>query len=89
MNCLHEDLGHLPQGSVVEVVLDKQANVVLLDDSNFHAYQRDQRWNGYGGWYVESPVRIVVPHSGRWNVAIDLGPTEGQLRASVNVLTPA
>jgi hypothetical protein len=89
MNFLHRDLDHLPQGSVVEVALDKQANVVLLDDSNVRAYQYGERWNGYGGWYVKSPVRIAVPHAGLWNVAIDLGDTEGQLRASVNVLTPA
>jgi hypothetical protein len=86
---LRRDLGHLPQGSVVEVAIDKQANVVLLDELNFHAYQGGGRWSGCGGWYVESPVRIAVPHSGRWNVAIDLGGGSGQIRASINVLTPA
>lgn len=89
MNFLHRDLGHLPQGSAVEVVLDKQANVLLLDDPNFRAYQRDERWSGFGGWCVRSPLRIAVPHAGRWNVAIDLGGGSGQVRASVNVLTPA
>jgi Domain of unknown function (DUF1883) len=86
---LHRDLGHLSQGSVIEVVIDKQANVVLLDDSNFRAYQSGGRFDGYGGWYERSPIRIAVPHAGRWNVAIDLGNTEGQIRAAVNVLSPA
>jgi len=89
---LHRDVGHLPQGSAVEIVLDKQANVLLMNDAKFRAYQNGEDFSGpgcYGGWYVQSPVRIVVPHAGRWNVAVDLGDMEGRLHASINVLTPA
>ena len=92
MQFLHRDLGHLPQGSVVEVILDKQANVLLLTDAKFAAYRNGQDFGGsgaYGGWYTQSPVRLSVPHAGRWNVAVDLGDTVGQLSASINVLTLA
>lgn len=61
---LRRDLGHLPQGSVVEVAIDKQANVVLLDDLNFHAYQGGGRWSGCGGWYVSLRSESPCPTQG-------------------------
>ena len=91
MPFLHRNFSNLPEGSVVEVVLDKQANVLLMTDARFNAYRNGGDFTGlgcYGGWYVQTPVRITVPHAGRWNVAVDLGNTEGQLRASINAIVP-
>lgn len=89
MNHLRWDLGLLAQGSVVEVVIDTQANVMLLDDSNYNAYQSGRRFTLYGGWYARSPARISAPRAGRWNAVVDLGGGAGRINASVNVLTPA
>jgi hypothetical protein len=85
MEFVHYDVGHLQTGSVVEVTLDSRANVRLLDEPNFRTYTGNGRYRYYGGEAVHSPVRLQVPHSGHWHVAIDLGGGSGQIRSSVNV----
>ncbi len=82
MNYLHYDL-HLSSGDVVEVTLDKQANVRLLDDANFSNYQRDMHHTYYGGLAKQSPVRLTAPRTGHWHLVIDLGGYAGSVRASV------
>jgi hypothetical protein len=68
------------------VTLDGQANVMLLSDSDFHAYQCGHSFNYRGGWATRSPIRLVPPHHGRWHVVVDLGGYEGRLRAGVRVI---
>ncbi len=85
MNFLHYDL-QLQSGDVVEVTLDKQANVQLMDDLNFSNYKRGQRFRYYGGLAKQSPFRVAAPHSGHWNLVIDLGGYPGSVRASVRTL---
>ncbi|MBI1928648.1 DUF1883 domain-containing protein [Candidatus Poribacteria bacterium] len=75
MNFLHYEL-QLSSDDVVEVTLDKQANVRLLDDINFHD----------GGLAKVSPVHLRPPHAGRWHVVIDLGGFAGTVRASVRTI---
>ncbi len=84
MKYLHYDLT-LDSNDVVVVTLDKQANVLLMDDSNFSSYKRGQRYTYYGGLAKVSPARISPPHAGNWHLAIDLGGYSGSVRASVNV----
>lgn len=82
MNYLHYDL-HLDPGEIVEVTLDKQANVRLLDEANFSNYKRGMRHTYYGGLAKESPARITAPHAGHWHLVIDLGGYAGSVRAAV------
>ena len=85
MNFLHSEF----QGGrddIVLVTLDKQANVMLLDDSSFAAYRQGRAFNYYGGWMTRSPVRLVPPHQGHWNVVVDLGGNSGTIRASVRIV---
>lgn len=82
MNFLHYDL-NLSSGEVVEVTLDKQANVRLLDDANFSNYKRGARHTYFGGLAKQSPARIAAPHAGHWHLVIDLGGYAGTVRASV------
>ena len=84
MNYLHYDL-QLAQNDVVIVTLDQQANVQLMDNSNFHNYRRGERFTYYGGLVKTSPFRIKAPSAGNWHVAIDLGGYAGTVRASVVV----
>lgn len=84
MNYLHYEF-ELEQGDVVEVTLDKQANVRLMDDNNFALYKRGQRHEYFGGLAKQSPVSLVAPSAGHWHVAIDLGGFAGTVRASVVV----
>lgn len=84
MNYLHYDL-QLGQDDVVVVTLDKQANVQLLDSSNYEYYRRGERFSYYGGLVKKSPFRLKPPHSGSWHLTIDLGGYAGTVSASVNV----
>jgi len=85
MNYLNYDL-QLSPGDVVMVELDKQANVRLLDESNYQQYKAGQAHRYYGGLAKTNPVRLPAPHAGLWHLVIDLGGYPGTVRASVNVL---
>lgn len=71
-------------GAIVEVSLDRQANVFLLDRSNYDSYRFDRGFRYHGGLAQRSPVRLVVPHTGHWYVVVD--PQGGTVRHSVRVL---
>ncbi len=86
MNFLHNDLGLLDGGEVVEVTLDKAANVKLMDSSDFSAYRQGGRHRYFGGHATRSPFRVAVPSSGHWHLAVDLGGYAGSVRAGVRVL---
>jgi hypothetical protein len=83
----HFDLGQLDQGRVVNVALSgTEANVLLLDDSNFRSYRTGGRHSYYGGHVTRSPVQLQVPRAGHWHVAVDLGGYSGRVDAEVTVL---
>lgn len=84
MNFLHYEFD-LSAGDIVEVTLDKQANVRLLDSSNFNAFKNGRQHRYYGGLAKQSPVRIPAPHAGHWHVVIDLGGYAGTVRAGAVV----
>lgn len=88
MNYLHYDL-ELRPGDVVEVTLDKQANVRLLDEANFSNYKRGQRHTYHGGLAKRSPARLAPPRPGHWHLVIDLGGYSGSVKASVRTLQSA
>ena len=88
MNFLHSELD-LKKGDIVEVTVDHQANVLLLDSSNFSAYERDEAYRYFGGLAEKSPVRLAVPQPGRWHVVVNLGGYAGTVRAGVRVLQGA
>jgi len=85
MNYLHYEFD-LSSGGVVEVTLDKQANVRLLDAANYARYRKGAQHRYYGGLAKESPVRISAPHAGHWHVVIDLGGYPGTVHASARVV---
>ncbi len=86
MNFLHYPV-RASAGDVVEVTLSSQANVRLMDDTNYAHYRRGQRHTFYGGLAKVSPARIPVPHGGSWHVVIDLGGYAGSIRAGVRVIS--
>lgn len=85
MNYLHQEL-ELGPDDVVEVTLDGQANVMLLDSTNFDRYSRGESFRYSGGLAKHSPVRLAPSHRGRWHVVVDLGGYAGRVRAGVRVL---
>lgn len=88
MNFLKYEL-NLGPDDLVEVDLDRQANVRLLDESNFHSYRNGRAHRYVGGLVRSSPYRVRAPHAGRWYVVIDLGGYAGSVRASVQVRSVA
>jgi len=85
MNFLRYDLD-LGPSDVVEVELDKEANVRLLDGINFAKYRRGERHTYYGGLAKVSPFRLSAPRPGHWHLVIDLGGYAGTVRASVRTI---
>lgn len=87
MKFRHFDLGRLEQGRVVNIELSgTEANVLLLDDSNFRSYRAGRRHHHYGGHATRSPVQLQVPHDGHWHVTVDLGGYAGRVSAQVAVV---
>jgi len=88
MNYLQSDLGHLPQGSAIEVTLrGSAANVLLLDAANLSSYKRGAGFSyADGGFFERSPAMLGIPRSGHWHVIVDLNGGSGRVDAAVRVL---
>jgi len=85
MNFLHYEFD-LSSGDVVEVALDKQANVRLLDSANYSLYKNGKQHRYHGGLAKQSPVCMSAPHAGHWHIVVDLGGYGGTVRASARVI---
>lgn len=86
MNFLQFDLGNRQRGEIVEVTLTSGANVRLMSSSDFSNYKNGRQHRFIGGRATRSPVRLQIPNSGRWYVAVDMQGLRGSTRASVNVI---
>lgn len=89
MQFIHNDLGQRKGGEIVEVSLTSGANVRLMDSSNFSNYKSGRQHRYTGGLAKKSPIRLQIPNSGHWHVAIDMQGLSGSTRASVRVLPGA
>jgi hypothetical protein len=90
MNFLKYDLGSLKTGQIVEITLSgNAANVQLIDSSNLSNYENGRQYRYSGGLVKRSPVRLGVPNSGHWYVAVDMRGLGGSTNASVRVLPSA
>ena len=74
-------------GDVIRVEINQQANVLLLDPVNYINYCQGGSFRYHGGLQKVSPVRLSVPYSANWHIAVDLGGRSGYLTASVQVLS--
>lgn len=91
MNFTHYDLGYMQGGEIVIVTLSgNAANVQLMDSSNFASYKAGRGGYRYtGGHATRSPVRLQIPRSGHWHIAVDMGGHGGSVRSSIQVLPGA
>ena len=55
-----------------------------MDDSK--NYRHGLYHTCYGGFYKMLPARIAVPHSGYWNVTLDLGGGQANIRYNISFL---
>lgn len=60
-----------------------------MDSSNFNNYKNGRKHSYYGGLAKRSPIRIAVPNSGHWYVAVDMQGLRGSTSASVRVVPGA
>lgn len=87
MQFIHHDLGYRKGGEIVEVTLSgNAANVRLMDSSNFSSYKNGRQHQYHGGLAKQSPVRLQIPHSGNWYVAVDMQGLGGSVRSSARIL---
>lgn len=82
---LHSRL-FLRQGDLVEVNCDTQANVLLLDDTEYANYKKGRSYRYYGGFFTSFPARLAPPNSGHWNVVLNLGGASGTVRHAIRVI---
>ncbi len=87
MQFVHHDLGQRDSGDIVEITLQgNAANVRLMDSSNFQSYRNGRQYRCYGGLAKQSPVRLQIPNSGHWHVAVDLQGMRGNVKSSARIL---
>jgi len=87
MDYLHHQFEAGP-GDVIEVMLDRAANVQLLDPVNYENYRQGRTFQyEAGGYATDSPVRFHPPRPGTWHLVIDLGGGAGSVRATARILT--
>ncbi|MEM6452256.1 MAG: DUF1883 domain-containing protein [Cyanobacteria bacterium P01_D01_bin.105] len=87
MKFVHHDLGQCKRGEIVEITLSgSAANVQLMDSSNFQSYKNGRKYKYFGGQATKSPVRLQVPRSGHWHVAVDMAGLRGSVRSSARLL---
>ncbi len=87
MKFIHTDLGVVPAGTSVKFTLDgNQANVLLLDSSNFSYYKNGRSYKYTGGLAKRSPVILTVPTSGHWYAVVDMGGFPGQVKAAISII---
>lgn len=86
MKFLHSEYANLGPENVIEVTLDKQANVQLLDDSNFSRYRNGDRFEYRGGSVKRSPFHISPPFRGRWHLVVDTGGCPGSVNIGTRVI---
>lgn len=80
------DLGNLTTGKIAEATLTSSANVRLMTSANFNNYKNGRNYQSISCLPKRSPVRLEVPNSGHWYVAIDMQGLRGSTKASVKVL---
>lgn len=85
MHFLHYPF-HVGPNEIIEIRLDRQANVRLLDDANYWAYRSGRPHRHYGGLAQSTPVRLEPPRPGYWHVVVDLAGVVGRVRASACVV---
>jgi len=83
---IHNDLGQRKQGEIVEVTLTSGANIRLMDSSNFSNYKNGRRHRFIGGLAERSPLKLQIPNSGHWHIAVDMQGLRGSARTSFRVL---
>lgn len=74
-------------GQRVELTLNRPANVQLMDGQNYESYTSSRKYRYRGGYVESSPFTIMIPSSGTWHIAVDLGGRAGTVNASARLVS--
>lgn len=73
-------------GDLIRVQTNSPAYVHLLDALNFEYYRRGSKYVSEGGWTDKLDVEFVLPYKGVFHVAVDLGGSAGEVKATCDVV---
>lgn len=85
MNFTHCDLGQCSRGQRAEITFTSGANLRLLDLTSCSNHGRGERPQ-YIGRLAKQPVRLQVPKSVHWHVAVNMQGLEGSTCSSIRKL---
>lgn len=77
---------YLNRGQSFRVDCDTECNITVTDDLNFERYRSGDSFQYYGGFRTHFPTIVTPPHSGYWNLAIDLAGGSAGIRYSIAVV---
>jgi Domain of unknown function (DUF1883)/TIR domain len=83
---LQYDIGNCQRGEIIEVTLARGANVRLMTSAEFSNYKNGRRHQYIGGLAKRSPIRLQIPYTGHWFIAVDMQGLRGSTQASVRKL---
>ncbi|MBV9467946.1 MAG: DUF1883 domain-containing protein [Abitibacteriaceae bacterium] len=85
MDFLHQR-DYYDAGDIIVLQCDTQCNFMIMSDSDFSSYKRGSSYHYYGGHFKYFPAKISVPSSAYWNIVIDLGGGQANIRYSLSVI---
>lgn len=89
MQYIYRDLGQRRRGDIVQFNLSgSQANIGLLDSSNYTAFRNGRSFRGVVRLATGSPVSLAIPTSGHWYGVIYVPPGyTGRVNGSIGFMS--
>ena len=85
-NFIHYTFNGAKANEAVRVLIDRAANVFLVDDAGFVAYKSGQKFAYWGGRAGLGEKIIKIPQPGTWHLIIDMGGEGGTIRHSAVII---
>lgn len=86
MKCIHTQFGYRQKDEVIEISLTHSADVRLMDSASLSRYRGGRNCRYDGAIAKRSPIKLAVPNTGSWYVAVDAQGLRSRTRASVLIL---
>jgi Domain of unknown function (DUF1883) len=84
------DLGSVEAGTFVDVSLwGAECDVLLLSTADRARFEEGRPFSFVGGHFQSARVRLIVPTSGQWHVAVVPAPLGSTVEATVRLTTAA
>jgi hypothetical protein len=78
---------YLTKGELVVIRCNKKCNIRLMDDVNFEQFKRGSVPEYLGGFYHILPAKIIVPASGYWNIDVDAGWLDPDVKCEIDCIS--